>query len=70
MVREREAKGPAQSPEMGEANGQPKHPAPCTHTSLSTGTKTFLNKTQVDTQEEKPQLPNSWGKTGQSEKSV
>lgn len=42
LVREKEAKGPAQSPEMGEANGQAKHPAPCTH--ISTGTKTSLTK--------------------------
>lgn len=34
---------------------------------ISTGTKTFLNKRQVDTQEEKSQFPNSWGKTGQTD---
>lgn len=70
MVRDSKAKGPAQSPETRDGGDKWTTQASCTlHSHIgSTGTKTLLNKRQVDTQEEKSQLPNSWGKTGQTDK--
>lgn len=68
MVREREAKGPAQSPDTKDGGGKWTNQAFCPLHSctISTGTKTFLNKRQADTREEKSQsfqiLGAKWGR--------
>lgn len=70
MVREREAKGPAQSPETRDGGGKWTNQASCPFHSrtVSTGTKTFLNKTKQADTREVTDLPNSWGKMGQTDK--